>query len=68
MGRNLEEGPVGIHVCELTVGMLADASRAARRVDHTVVLIDDLAHLVVLVDQRGRVVVRREKRQFSPDQ
>jgi len=40
--------------------MLADASRVARTVDHTVALIDDLAHLVVLVDQRGRVAIRPE--------
>ena len=44
---------MGIHVYGLSVGMLADASRAARTVDHAVALIDDFAHLVVLVDQRA---------------
>ena len=49
---------MGVHVQGFTVGMLADASRAARRVDHVVTLVDDAAHLVVLVDKSGRVVVR----------
>jgi hypothetical protein len=51
---------MGIHVYGLSVGMLADASKAARTADRAVALIDDLAHLVVLVDQRGRVVIRPE--------
>jgi hypothetical protein len=58
---------MGIHVYGLSVGMLEDASRAARTVDHAVALIDDLAHLVVLVDQRGRVVIRPEDPPFSPN-
>jgi hypothetical protein len=52
---------MGVHVQGFTVGMLADASRAARRVDHVVTLVDDVAHVVVLVDKSGRVVVRPEQ-------
>jgi hypothetical protein len=56
---SIERGsPIGIHVSGLTVGMLADASRAARTVDRAVALIDDAAHVVVLVDESGRIVVR----------
>ncbi len=51
---------MGIHVYGLTVGMLADASRAARTVERAVSLTDDLTHLVVLVDQRGHIVLRPE--------
>jgi hypothetical protein len=51
---------MGVHVFGLTVGMLADAAQAARTADRSVLLIDDVAHVVVLIDQRGRLVVRSE--------
>jgi hypothetical protein len=46
------------HICGLTVAMLADASHAARTVDHAVTLVDDAARVIVVVDQRGRVTMR----------
>jgi hypothetical protein len=46
------------HVYGLTVAVLADASRAARTVDHAVTLVDDASHVIVVVDQRGRVTMR----------
>ncbi len=48
------------HVYGLTLHLLADASRAARTVDHAVTLVDDASHVVVVIDQRGRVSVRPE--------
>jgi hypothetical protein len=50
------------HVYGLTVNLLADASLAARTVDHAVTLIDDVSHTVVVIDQRGRVSMRPESR------
>lgn len=49
---------MGVHVSGLTVRMLSDASRAARVVDGTVALIDDLAHMVIIVDKSGRILMR----------
>jgi CBS-domain-containing membrane protein len=49
------------HVFGLTVSTLADASRAARTVDHAVTLVDEASHVIVVVDQRGRVVVRPQE-------
>jgi hypothetical protein len=49
------------HVFGLTVGTLADASRAARTVDHAVTLVDEVSHVVVVVDQRGRVIMRPQE-------
>jgi hypothetical protein len=46
------------HICGLTVAMLADASHAARTVDHAVTLVDEAARVIVVVDQRGRVTMR----------
>jgi len=46
------------HIFGLTVAALADASHAARTVDHAVTLIDDASHVIVVVDQRGRVTMR----------
>jgi hypothetical protein len=46
------------HIYGLTVSMLANASRAARTVDHAVTLLDDATHTIVVIDQRGRVTVR----------
>jgi hypothetical protein len=46
------------HILGLTVAALADASRAARTVDHAVTLVDDASHVIVVVDQRGRVTMR----------
>jgi hypothetical protein len=46
------------HVFGLTVAVLADASRAARSVDHAVTLVDDTSHVIVVVDQHGRVTMR----------
>jgi hypothetical protein len=51
---------MGVHVFGLSIGMLADAAQAARTADRSVLLIDDVAHVVVLIDQRGRLVVRSE--------
>jgi ABC-type branched-subunit amino acid transport system ATPase component len=42
---------VSTHVFGLTVATLADASRAARTVDHAVTLVDETSHMVVVVDQ-----------------
>ena len=50
------------HVFGLTVATLADASRAARTVDHAVTLVDESSHVVVVVDQRGRVTMRPQER------
>jgi hypothetical protein len=61
MRRQLALGDARImstHVHGLTVTVLADASRAARTVDHAVTLVDDASHVIVVVDQRGRVTVR----------
>jgi hypothetical protein len=49
------------HVFGLTVATLADASRAARTVDHAVTLVDEASHMVVVVDQRGRVTMRAQE-------
>jgi hypothetical protein len=38
------------HIFGLTVAMLADASLAARTVDHAVTLVDDAARVIVVVD------------------
>jgi hypothetical protein len=46
------------HVYGLTVNLLADASRAARTVDHAVTLVDDASHVIIVIDQCGRVSVR----------
>jgi hypothetical protein len=46
------------HIYGLTVDLLTDASRAARTVDHAVILVDDASHTIVVIDQRGRVSVR----------
>jgi hypothetical protein len=51
------------HVFGLTVATLADASRAARTVDHAVTLVDEVSQVVVVVDQRGRVIMRPQERQ-----
>ncbi len=51
------------HIFGLTVATLADASRAARTIDHAVTLVDEASHVVVVVDQRGRVIVRPQERQ-----
>ena len=48
------------HVYGLTVSMLADASRAARTVDHAVTLLDDATDTIVVIDQRGHVTVRAD--------
>jgi hypothetical protein len=53
---------MGVHVFGLTIGMLTDAAKAARTADRTVLLIDDVAHVVVLIDSHGRLVVRPEDR------
>jgi hypothetical protein len=50
------------HIFGLTVDTLADASRAARTVDHAVTLVDEAAHMIVVVDQRGRVMMRPDGR------
>ena len=50
------------HIFGLTVAVLADASRAARTVDHAVTLVDDVSHVIVVVDQRGRVTMRPAER------
>jgi hypothetical protein len=50
------------HDFGLTVSTLADASRAARTVDHAVTLVDEVSHMVVVVDQRGRVIMRPQER------
>jgi hypothetical protein len=50
------------HVFGLTVATLADASRAARTIDHAVTLVDEASHVVVVVDQRGRVIMRPQER------
>jgi hypothetical protein len=52
---------MGVHIDGVTVRMLADAARAARAVDDTVTLIDDVAQMVIMVDQRGRVVVQPDQ-------
>jgi hypothetical protein len=52
---------VSTHVFGLTVATLADASRAARTVDHAVTLVDETSHMVVVVDQRGRVMMRPQE-------
>jgi hypothetical protein len=60
----MEEGRgrvMSTHVFGLTVAALADASRAARTVDHAVTLVDEASHVIVVVDQRGRVVVRPQE-------
>jgi hypothetical protein len=41
------------HVYGLTVSMLADASRAARTVDHAVTVFDDATHTIVRCEPRG---------------
>jgi hypothetical protein len=46
------------HIYGLTVAALADASRAARVVDHAVTLVDESSHVLVVVDQHGRVTMR----------
>lgn len=53
---------VSTHIFGLTVAALADASRAARTVDHAVTLVDEASHMIVVVDQRGRVTMRPEER------
>jgi hypothetical protein len=50
------------HIFGVTVALLADASRAARTVDHAVTLMDDASHVVLIVDQRGRVTIRPAER------
>ena len=52
------ESAMSTHVYGLTVNVLADASRAARTVDHAVTLLDHATHTIVVIDQRGRVTVR----------
>jgi hypothetical protein len=56
------EASMSTHVYGLTVNLLADASRAARTVDHAVTLVDDASHMIVVIDQRGRVSVRIDER------
>ena len=46
------------HIYGLTVDVLTDASRAARTVDHAVILVDDASHTIVVIDERGRVSFR----------
>jgi len=53
-----ENRTMSTHIFGLTVAALADASHAARTVDHAVTLIDDASHVIVVVDQRGRVTMR----------
>jgi hypothetical protein len=55
------------HIFGLTVATLADASRAARTVDHAVTLVDEVSHVVVIVDQRGRVTMRPQSATHSVD-
>jgi hypothetical protein len=50
------------HTFGLTVAVLADASRAARTVDHAVTLVDDASHVIVVVDQQDRVTMRPAER------
>lgn len=49
------------HIYGLTVAALADASAAARTVDHAVTLVDEASHMIVVVDPRGRVTMRLDK-------
>jgi hypothetical protein len=49
-------------MARLTVAALADASLAARTVDHVVTLVDDVSRVIVPVDQRGRITMRRDER------
>lgn len=46
------------HIYGLTVTALADASLAARTIDHAVTLVDEATHMIVVVDQQGRVRMR----------
>ena len=60
----MEEGRgrvMSAHVFGLPVATLADASRAARTIDHAVTLVDEASHVIVVIDQRGRVVVRPQE-------
>jgi hypothetical protein len=62
--ERLEKGKgrvMSTHVFGLTVGTLADASRAARTVDYAVTLLDEVSHVVVVVDQRGRAIMRPQE-------
>jgi hypothetical protein len=59
--RQAREHVMSTHIFGLTVATLADASRAARTVDHAVTLVDEATHMVVVVDQRGRVIVRPQE-------
>ncbi|HEU0170905.1 MAG TPA: hypothetical protein VFR26_05630 [Acidimicrobiales bacterium] len=47
------------------MNLLADASRAARTVDHAVTLVDDASRMIVVIDQRGRVSVRIDERSLA---
>jgi hypothetical protein len=49
------------HIYGLTVAALADASAAARTVDHAVTLVDEASHVIVIVDPRGRVTMRPDE-------
>jgi hypothetical protein len=51
-------GHESTHIFGVAVAMIADASHAARTVDHAVTLVDDVARVIVVVDQRGRVTMR----------
>lgn len=50
------------HIFGLMVAVLAEASRAARTVDHAVTLVDDASHVIVVVNQQGRVSTRPAER------
>lgn len=50
------------HIFGLMVAVLAEASRAARTVDHAVTLVDDASHVIVVVNQQGRVTTRPAER------
>jgi hypothetical protein len=57
-----EDRTMSTHIFGLTVAALADASHAARTIDHAVTLVDDASHVIVVVDQRGRVTMRMARR------
>jgi hypothetical protein len=52
------------HVYGLTVSMLADASRAARTIDHAVTLVDEATRVIVVVDQHGHVTARPQEKRW----
>ena len=46
------------HIFGLTIDALVRASHAARKLDHTVTLVDHVCQVIVVVDQGGRVTMR----------